>query len=396
VTTNYVYDGDNVVADSVDGTLARTYVTPFLDQNLGMTDLTGAAPATYYYSQDGLGSVRTLTDGSGMVANRYDYTAFGSRVATDIYGPGSGTFEAVPQRYTYTGREATQDPSLMDYRWRMYAPGTGRFVSRDPIGYLTYTAGNLYSYLTGQPTLRWDPFGLLEANPAALLAESIQAWVHQDALDSSASGIECDCFASNSAGGGGVPGAFRGRLRDIADYEGMVLDVGLSVLEATAGQAGTQIVSLLGLAMDATTAGQQIAEAYVNSGSASAFVQAAQTALSLAPNESANNVNEAIGILQNMYQQMQETGSEYASNGNVNGPGTWSNCSIDWNLNRHTLTGTYDLWCDYKRTVADEGGGVQECCSVKATALNKEFSLKSTGAIDTVQNPHPTYVTLSP
>jgi RHS repeat-associated protein len=112
---------------------ARTYVTPFLDQNLSMTVLTGAAPATYYYSQDGLGSVRTLTDGSGMVANRYDYTAFGQAAPAGIHTAGHEAQQTVDQRYTYTGREATQDPSLMYYRWRMYAPGVGRFAQRDPI-----------------------------------------------------------------------------------------------------------------------------------------------------------------------------------------------------------------------------------------------------------------------
>jgi len=30
---------------------------------------------SYYYSQDGLGSVRTLTDSAGAVQNSYDYTA---------------------------------------------------------------------------------------------------------------------------------------------------------------------------------------------------------------------------------------------------------------------------------------------------------------------------------
>jgi RHS repeat-associated protein len=126
-----VYDGDNVVGDFQNGTLARTYVTPFLDQNLGMTDLTGAAPATYYYSQDGLGSVRTLTDGSGMVANRYDYTAFGQR-----YAPTS--IETVPQRYQFTGREASAiDSGLIYYRYRHYTPGIGRFTARDPIGYFS-------------------------------------------------------------------------------------------------------------------------------------------------------------------------------------------------------------------------------------------------------------------
>jgi RHS repeat-associated protein len=185
VTTNYVYDGDNVVADVQSGTLARTYVTPFLDQNLGMTDLTGAAPATYYYSQDGLGSVRTLTGGSGMVANRYDYTAFGQAAPAGIHTAGHEAQQTVDQRYTYTGRESTTDPNLMYYRWRMYAPGTGRFVSRDPAGYfrlnltefreaihadyaaieewkeyILFENAVLYAYSAHSPISHGDPYGL--------------------------------------------------------------------------------------------------------------------------------------------------------------------------------------------------------------------------------------------
>ena len=73
--TAYLYDGDNVCADLSEhgGALAveAFYVTPFLDQNLLMI----REGRTYWYSQDGLGSVRTLTDADDGVVNRYDYTA---------------------------------------------------------------------------------------------------------------------------------------------------------------------------------------------------------------------------------------------------------------------------------------------------------------------------------
>ena len=43
----------------------------------------------HYYTHDGLGSVRTLTDASGMVKNRYDYTAFGTRYSVNTTEGGS-------------------------------------------------------------------------------------------------------------------------------------------------------------------------------------------------------------------------------------------------------------------------------------------------------------------
>jgi uncharacterized protein RhaS with RHS repeats len=46
----------------------------------------------------------------------------------------------------------------MYYRWRMYAPGTGRFVQRDPLGYVD--GPNTYAYVYQLPTSDTDAFGL--------------------------------------------------------------------------------------------------------------------------------------------------------------------------------------------------------------------------------------------
>jgi len=131
----------------------RQYVTPFLDQNLIMNVLEGEQAGTYYYSQDGLGSVRTLTDATGTVVNRYDYTAFGIPHHT------TASKEAVPQRYTYTGRESSAESSHMWYRWRSFNPQAGRWYQRDPLGY----AGSeqLYEYARNNAAFFTDPFGLI-------------------------------------------------------------------------------------------------------------------------------------------------------------------------------------------------------------------------------------------
>jgi len=130
----------------VAGTLDKQYVTPFLDQNLSMT--TGGQ--TYYYSQDGLGSVRTLTDSSGNAVNRYDYSGFG-----EVYAP--GTTVGVEQRYTYTGRERSSVGGPMFYRNRYYATLLGRFMQRDPIGHAD--GPNLYAYVSNSPISHIDPMG---------------------------------------------------------------------------------------------------------------------------------------------------------------------------------------------------------------------------------------------
>lgn len=154
VQTAFLYDNDDVVADYVGNTsaLSRLYVTPGLDQNLSMTVVSGPDAGTYYYSQDGLGSVRTLTDSAGLVKNHYDYTAFGEPYAQSVN---------LMQRYAYTGRELRPiTGDSMHYRYRNYYPGMGRFDRRDPTGYESNPFGNLYAYVDASPAMYTDPMGL--------------------------------------------------------------------------------------------------------------------------------------------------------------------------------------------------------------------------------------------
>ena len=147
--TSFLYDGDNVVADYQSGSAVKYYVTPFLDQNLSVTDVSGSS--TSYFTADGLGSVRTLSDSSGTLKNRYDFTAFGEKYA-------AGTSETIPNRYTYTGRETGEVAGApMYYRNRTYFSDIGRFGRRDPAFSPEW---NLYGYVNASP-VRWvDPYGL--------------------------------------------------------------------------------------------------------------------------------------------------------------------------------------------------------------------------------------------
>ena len=151
--TSFLYDGDNIVADYAgpDYELTRLYATAGLDRHVSMTMVGGSSPGTYYYTHDGLGSVRTVTDAAGVVQNRYDYTAFGEPLPA---GP-----DAIPQRYGYAGRENRAISGGMDYRYRGYDPAAGRFDRRDPIGYIA--GSNLYSYVNNEPNVYTDPFGLI-------------------------------------------------------------------------------------------------------------------------------------------------------------------------------------------------------------------------------------------
>ena len=162
--TNYLYEGDNVIADYLSASggsgntgsetlaLNRFYVTPLLDQNLSMSIPTGATNAgTYYYTQDGLGSVRTLTTATAALANKYDHAAFGESYAAN-------TATSILQRYTYTGRETTLSAEMMYYRWRISENRCSRLISRDPIDEMDGI--NIYSYVGNRPITHIDQYGL--------------------------------------------------------------------------------------------------------------------------------------------------------------------------------------------------------------------------------------------
>jgi RHS repeat-associated protein len=103
--------------------------------------------ATYYYTFDGLGSVRNLTSQTQTLVEQYDYDSFGNLTAPPTTG----------NPYTYTSREYDPETGLLFYRARYYDPKDGRFITEDPIG---FEGGiNFYSYVQGNPINARDPSG---------------------------------------------------------------------------------------------------------------------------------------------------------------------------------------------------------------------------------------------
>ncbi|MFN7843702.1 MAG: RHS repeat-associated core domain-containing protein, partial [Pirellula sp.] len=67
------------------------------------------------------------------------------------------TSSAVGNRYTYTGREWDETLGLHHFRSRWMSPMAGRFLGRDPMGFVD--GSNVYSYTRNQSLLKIDPYG---------------------------------------------------------------------------------------------------------------------------------------------------------------------------------------------------------------------------------------------
>jgi len=148
-TTNYLYDGDNLIGevDSSGNVLARYTQTQNLDELLSEL----RSGTTSYYQRDALSSITSLSSGTGALANTYSYDSFG-RLTTS-----TGT---LTNPFRYTGREYDQETGLSYYRARYLDSSTGRFISQDPIG---YNGGmNVYRYVRNNPVLFADPLGLCD------------------------------------------------------------------------------------------------------------------------------------------------------------------------------------------------------------------------------------------
>lgn len=145
-TKRYIYDGEDILLeyDGSNALQARYTHGPGIDEPIAVTK----GSNTFFYHQDGLGSVTDLTDSSGATAKSYSYDAYGTLIDQ------TGTVE---QPYTYTGREFDVESGLYYYRARYYDSATGRWLQKDPIG---IEGGlNLYSYTDDDPVNYIDPFG---------------------------------------------------------------------------------------------------------------------------------------------------------------------------------------------------------------------------------------------
>ena len=158
----YYNNAWQVVEERVDGDCERQYVwgLRYIDDLVLRdrdTDENGSLEERLYAVQDANWNIVALANSSGAIQERFIYSAYGtpSVLNADFTAKAAGT--AFDWEFLFTGRRLDGESGLMYYRYRVYHPGVGRFISRDPAeGDL-----NLYRYVSNGPISFVDPSGLI-------------------------------------------------------------------------------------------------------------------------------------------------------------------------------------------------------------------------------------------
>jgi RHS repeat-associated protein len=116
-----------------------------------------------FYLYDGLGSTKALTDGNGVVSDRYIYDAYGNLIAS------SGNTE---NGYRFTGEQFDKNVGQYYLRDRYYGTDIGRFTRSDKWegSFNDPLSLNKYLYTHSNPVNRMDPSGFIATSGEANLA----------------------------------------------------------------------------------------------------------------------------------------------------------------------------------------------------------------------------------
>ena len=167
VTTRYILDGQDIV-EEFDGNntwLARYFHEDRIDHPRAMdradiSDVDGDSNTSeilrFTYHQNALGSVSEISAPGGGVVEWVTYDAYGKATARNSAGTTQGS-SYVGNPFLFTGREFDAESGMYHYRARAYDPEAGRFLQRDPLGYVDGLGA--YQYAHCAPATCVDPFG---------------------------------------------------------------------------------------------------------------------------------------------------------------------------------------------------------------------------------------------
>ena len=140
-TTTHILDGANVVADVTSGNISK------YNRGRGLISIEQDGQKGYY-TFNGHGDIIGIVDTNGNLKNQSQFYAFGEKIYQN-----QTTFD---NPFGYCGEYTDAETGNIYLRARYYDPGTGRFVSEDPIKDGT----NWYAYCGNNPVMFKDPTGL--------------------------------------------------------------------------------------------------------------------------------------------------------------------------------------------------------------------------------------------
>jgi RHS repeat-associated protein len=171
-TTVFISDGMQKICEYENGVMARAYAYgSYIDEPLVM--ISGANK--YYYHSNNLYSVAALTDAAGTVIERYKYDPYGKATILATDGTTVRAASTVNNPFLYDGYYHDTETGFEFVNARYYSSDLGRFIGRDPIGYVDGL--NLYQGYFAPNGV--DPLGLRwhkKANGDAV-------WIPEDGED---------------------------------------------------------------------------------------------------------------------------------------------------------------------------------------------------------------------
>ena len=182
--TIYYYIGDQMVEEYTDGQLAVSYLYGNdIDEALQMK----RGPSVYYYHTNHLGSTMALSDAAGAIVERVDYDAYGQPTFFDADGNVISQ-SSIGNTILFTAREYNIESETYFYRARSMHPNVGRFMQKDPLGYID--GMNIFVYVSNLPVLYRDKYGTTEkSNPNIV---DINRLVNNSLLIDLDKGVGCD------------------------------------------------------------------------------------------------------------------------------------------------------------------------------------------------------------
>lgn len=149
-TTIFLYDlQGNIISEMRDGSYDDCLYVEGTQRVAKITNIFGTE-AIYYYHNDHLGTPLAMTNSSGTVVWKARYKTFG-----EAQVDASST---ITNNFRLPGQYYDEETGLHYNYHRYYDPGTGRYVTSDPIG---LEGGiNLWAYAANNPMVFFDLEGL--------------------------------------------------------------------------------------------------------------------------------------------------------------------------------------------------------------------------------------------